>query len=149
MKYVLKLAWTLFGFGFGVIASLVGVELVRYAFAELYGSYYRPMQSIPPGVLIGGIVTGWVGFKTAPTPERVGRTFANFSQPARYWIVATVCWVLLLLILVWGVDLLGSYWTDREWRKFWVILLGPPSLALVAIPLIRWARSKNGQQSER
>jgi hypothetical protein len=148
MRYLLKVIWTLVGFGVGIIVSLVGVELVRYVFAEMYGNYYRPLRTFPPGILLGGIVSGIAGWRTAPTPDafRFSGALGSFSQPMRYWVAGAVCWVLLLLILVWGIDLFGSYWSDREWRKFWVIMLGPPLLGIVAIPLVRWARNGHERQ---
>jgi hypothetical protein len=146
MRIFLKVLWSTLGFTFGMLVSLIMVELVRYGFAEYHGNYYRPMDSFRPGILIGGIVTGIVGWRTAPTPEGISRIVEGFSQPIRYWIAGTVCWMLLLLILVFGIDLFGRYWYASEWRKFWIILLGPPLLGLVAILLFRWAR--NGRQRQ-
>ena len=116
---ILKLVSACAGFLVFVLASVIAVSAVRALSGFQPIGTSRPM---PPGVLIGGFVGAFAGWRAAPQPAAVLSTLKTLPGPVRLAVAVGASWAPIVLVAVFEFDWLGHYWREAEWARFLLAL---------------------------
>ena len=140
MKYFIKFLASVVAFFAVALAAYLGVAMVSGS------SGYGPPRTIPAGAFIAGIVAAVFAWRRASAPEAFNSHLGvgSTSGSLRLAAAVAVTWMPLVLVATFGFEVMGRYWRQPEWIRFFLVLLTPPIATPLVYEVWRWALKDRG-----
>jgi len=139
------------GFAKSVLGFVIGAAAAIAVLALLFEVMSDGgVRSIPSALGIVPLMSGMAAAKLFQRQNLLAHfDRLSFGMKRRFPVAVYGAWAVLWFgYLVVTKDDVTDWYSDHE-QKFWLMLLVPPSVILVAIILFRWADAPNSHTSRR